>query len=152
MFSRTGGMWTELAQPIREQNGQVEQPGLRGHFAPGGPVVSVCGEMYGQTQKREFESPKIVIHSKGKDRFSAEKRSFFWSCWADSNRRPHPYQLIGRVRFAAFRAFCALFYPDRRALRHSFVHWFRCLISPCGSRCGSGLKFLKVCATINNNK
>ena len=76
----------------------------------------------------------------------------FWSCYPDSNWGPHPYQLIGRVRFAAFRAFCALFYPDRRALRHSFVHWFRCLISPCGSRCGSGLKFLKVCATINNNK
>ena len=76
LFSRTGGMWTELAQPIREQNGQVEQTSLRGQNAPGGPFFSVCGEIYGQTQKRKFKLPKIVIHSKGKDRFSAEKRSF----------------------------------------------------------------------------
>ena len=29
--------------------------------------------------------------SKGKVLFSLENRTF-WSCWADSNRRPHPYQ------------------------------------------------------------
>ena len=115
-------------------------------------LFSVCGWLCGQRQKPEFKSSRIVAESKENIRFFRRKADILWSCWADSNWRPHPYQLIGRVRFAAFRAFCALFYPDRRALRHSFVHWFRCLISPCGSRCGSGLKFLKVCATINNNK
>ena len=45
----------------------------------------------------------------------------FWSCWADLNRRPHPYQLIGRVRSAAFGAFLLFFCPERRAIRYSCV-------------------------------
>ena len=32
------------------------------------------------------------LKSKEKVLFSLENRTF-WSCWADSNRRPHPYQL-----------------------------------------------------------
>ena len=34
-----------------------------------------------------------------------------WSCWADSNRRPHPYQLIGNLQSAAAEGFPALFAP-----------------------------------------
>ena len=66
-----------------------------------------------------------------------------WSCWADSNRRPHPYQLIGRVGFAAFGRFCALSGSEYHPFRHSCVRCFRPLISPCGSRCGSAGKNLK---------
>lgn len=61
----------------------------------------------------------------------------FWSCWADSNRRPHPYQLIGRMRFSAFHAYCALSSPECHPFQHSCVRYLRCFVSPCGSRCGS---------------
>ena len=33
------------------------------------------------------ELPKIV-----KTRYPLQDNGFSWSCWADSNRRPHPYQ------------------------------------------------------------
>ena len=68
---------------------------------------------------------------------SVGTQGFQWSCWADSNRRPHPYQLIGRIGFAAFRPFCTLFAPGCHPFRNSCVHCLRPLVSPCGSRCGS---------------
>ena len=37
-----------------------------------------------------FTTPLEIINAK-KPPFSL-KGWFFWSCWADSNRRPHPYQ------------------------------------------------------------
>ena len=146
-------MWTELAQPIREQNGQVEQPGLRGHFAPGGPVVSVCGEMYGQTQKREFESPKIVIHSKGKDRFSAEKRSFFGAAGrirtADLILTKRPWNFFLTI----FRALWP--YPLQSAcFPPLFDHKVSvCFTAVCGWLCGQsvgavGSRDLTVCTNV----
>ena len=35
----------------------------------------------------------------------------FWSCWADLNRRPHPYQLIENLSALDFQRFPALFAP-----------------------------------------
>ena len=61
----------------------------------------------------------------------------FWSCYPDSNWGPHPYQLIGRIGFAAFRPFCTLFAPGCHPFRNSCVHCLRPLVSPCGSACGS---------------
>ena len=61
----------------------------------------------------------------------------FWSCYPDSNWGPHPYQLIGRMRFSTFQAYCALSGPECHPFRHSCVRYFRPLVSPCGSRCGS---------------
>ena len=49
-----------------------------------------------------------------------------------------PYQLIGRIGFAAFRPFCTLFAPGCHPFRNSCVHCLRPLVSPCGSACGSG--------------
>ncbi len=62
---------------------------------------------------------------------------FLQRCWADLNRRPHPYQIARAVILTVFRTFCGLFYPLAHALRRSCFHCFRPLISPCGSRCGS---------------
>ena len=44
------------------------------------------------------KNPQNRIHSKSckKQKKTPETVGFqvlFWSCWADSNRRPHPYQL-----------------------------------------------------------
>ena len=36
-----------------------------------------------------------------------------WSCWADSNRRPHPYQLIGNPETAGVQQFPGLFVPGK---------------------------------------
>ena len=47
------------------------------------------------------------------------------------------YQLIGRVRSPAFQTFCTLSGPECHPFRHSCVRYFRPLVSPCGSRCGS---------------
>ena len=61
----------------------------------------------------------------------------FWSCYPDLNWGSHPYQLTGRVRFSAFRTFCILFRLASHSLWHAYVHRFRPLVSPRGSRCGS---------------
>ena len=74
---------------------------------------------------------------KQETRYPLRENGFLWSCYPDLNRRPHPYQLIGRMRSHAFGTFCALFRPVSHALRHSCVHCFRPLVSPCGSACGS---------------
>ena len=96
------------------------------------PTVSACGSRCGSgflthTVKQLFatkKSPKTEVFGD------------FWSCYPDLNRRPHPYQLIGRMRFSVFRAFCALSGPECHPFRPSCVRYFRPLISPCGSRCG----------------
>ena len=42
-----------------------------------------------------------VAHTKQKPLKSCDSSGNCWSCWADSNRRPHPYQCEQRL-FAAF--------------------------------------------------
>ena len=37
----------------------------------------------------------------------------FWSCWADSNRRPHPYQVIKCHPAVAVQGFAGVFAPKR---------------------------------------
>ncbi len=64
---------------------------------------------------------------------------FHWSCWADSNRRPHPYQLIGSPGSAAVQRFRGIFVAEGHGLWSFSVHWFRSLVSPCGSACGSSV-------------
>ena len=36
----------------------------------------------------------------------------FWSCWADSNRRPHPYQEIFDIFYNNFYLFLVIFVPN----------------------------------------
>ena len=36
-------------------------------------------------------------------------QGFQWSCWADSNRRPHPYQQLWKLQSVALQGFLALF-------------------------------------------
>ena len=70
---------------------------LSGHF---GVWVTVWVRVFDPYRKTTFcnkKSPKTEVFED------------FWSCWADLNRRPHPYQLIGRVRSAAFGAFLLFF-------------------------------------------
>ena len=62
----------------------------------------------------------------------------FWSCWADSNRRPHPYQLIAHPRNASIWQFGGIFVPEKRRQWCFPLHCLRPLISYCGSGCGSG--------------
>ena len=39
---------------------------------------------------------------------------FLWSCWADSNCRPHPYQLPQSLPAPAVQGFSAIFCPKRK--------------------------------------
>ncbi len=87
--------------------------------------------------RAKIQTIKNSCEKQRKHPLFTRKVGVLWSCWADSNRRPHPYQLIGRVRFPAFGCFYAFSSPKDHTLWHTFVHWFRCLVFPCGSRCGS---------------
>ena len=84
-------------------------------------IIPRVGHGVGQAVDPHFD-PHIFQHFCNKKHRKPKFSMLFWSCWADSNCRPHPYQLIEKVRFAAFQAFCALFCPKRRAIQHSFVH------------------------------
>ena len=68
-------------------------------------------------------------------------QGFQWSCWADSNRRPHPYQLLKSPESTAFQCFRGLFIPEMCGLWSFSLHVFHPHVSPCGSRCGSSRKY-----------
>ena len=53
--------------------------------------LSACGSGCGSKLTHTLTHRLKRSKSKGKVLFSRENRTF-WSCWADSNRRPHPYQ------------------------------------------------------------
>ncbi len=55
------------------------------------PCISACGSGCGSKLTRPLTHESNPPKSKEKVLFSLENRTF-WSCWADSNRRPHPYQ------------------------------------------------------------
>ena len=74
-------------------------------------LFSVCGWLCGQRQKPEFKSSRIVAESKENIRFFRRKADIMWSCWADSNRRPHPYQLTESPQPVAVEGFWILFAP-----------------------------------------
>ena len=54
---------------------------------------------------------------------------FSWSCWADSNCRPHPYQLIGKPETAGVQQFPGVFVMEKFIFEpfHSiaFIRFFR---------------------------
>ena len=95
--------------------------------------------------------------------FSIENRSF-WSCWADSNRRPHPYQVIKCSPAVAVQGFAGIFTAKRMRSKT--------LCSMCSTRsfprvgqgvgqrrkeqrCGStfgGAKIVPFCAAVDNKR
>ena len=49
------------------------------------------GHGVGQVVAPHFD-PRLKVHFYSKKAPKTEVSDAFWSCWADSNRRPHPYQ------------------------------------------------------------
>ena len=49
-----------------------------------------------------------------------------WSCWADLNRRPHPYQAIFGVFYNNFRSFLVIFIPNNIVSRTFAMCSLRC--------------------------
>ena len=62
----------------------------------------------------------------------------FWSCWPDSNWRPHPYQPLWSMKTIVFRCFRAVFFRKKFLLRSSLQHCFQSQFTLRGSSCGSG--------------
>ena len=60
----------------------------------------------------------------------------FWSCWADSNRRPHPYQDIFGVFYNNFRLFLAVFIPNNVVSRTFVKCSLRCFHACLWRNCG----------------
>ena len=57
----------------------------------------------------------------------------FWSCYPDLNWGPHPDQLIGILSIIDLQDFPAIFLSKGWDPQHSYVHYFRPLVSLCGS-------------------
>ena len=62
-------MWTELAQPIREQNGQVEQPGLRGKMPPEARLFLSVAKYMVKHKSGNLNCPKLLQILKEKTAF-----------------------------------------------------------------------------------
>ena len=63
-------------------------------MASGTPLCSVCVVFY---VVNGISKNRIQPKSREKEKKTPEIRRFqvcFWSCWADLNRPPHPYQAI----------------------------------------------------------
>ena len=73
------------------KKGQTKKTGLRRKNTFGDPFFSVCGLLCGQSVDHLSLLSQNATKCKEKPPFLYEK-AVFWSCWADSNRRPHPYQ------------------------------------------------------------
>ena len=76
-----------------------------------------------------FVAPFIVngaLEEKVKTRYPLRDNGFPWSCWADSNRRPHPYQEIFGAFYNIFRLFLVVFVPSNVVSR---------TFEKCGLRC-----------------
>ena len=73
----------------------IKTPERKPNFLSGAlslfPRISACGSGCGSTLIHTLTHRLNWSKSKEKVLFSIENRTF-WSCWADSNRRPHPYQ------------------------------------------------------------
>ena len=83
--------------------------GLRGQNSPGGPFVLCLWLVLWSSRCPQVLMPQKSNKNKENRPLFKRKTVDLWSCWADLNRRPHPYQLIGRVRSAAFGAFLLFF-------------------------------------------
>ena len=60
----------------------------------------------------------------------------FWSCWADSNCRPHPYQEIFCVFYNNFRLFLVVFVPNNVVFRTFAGRSLRCFHTCLWWNCG----------------
>ena len=73
----------------------IKTPERKPNFLSGAlslfPRISACGSGCGSKLTHTLTHRLNWSKSKEKVLFSIENRTF-WSCWADSNRRPHPYQ------------------------------------------------------------
>ena len=76
----------DVSQSKRDE--RTEYPSA--HLSPF-PRISACGSGCGSTLTHTLTHRLNWSKSKEKALLSIESRAF-WSCWADSNRRPHPYQ------------------------------------------------------------
>ena len=116
---------------------RIAQTGLQGQSALGGPSFSCLWLVLWSKAKAKIQTTRNSCKKQRKRPLFKQKAGVLWSCYPDSNWGPHPYQLIGRMRFSTFQAYCALSGPECHPFRHSCVRYFRPLVSPCGSRCGS---------------
>ena len=90
------GAYFALPETIkRYQNEEIEPLGGEQRSRPVALQVlamfPTCGSRCGSKLSHTLTHRLNWSKSKEKVLFSRENRTF-WSCWADSNRRPHPYQ------------------------------------------------------------
>ena len=93
----------------------IKTPERKPNFLSGAlslfPRISACGSGCGSKLPRPLIHRLNRLKSKEKVLFSIENRTF-WSCWEDSNRRPHPYQPIFDDFYNNFRLFLVVFVPN----------------------------------------
>ena len=70
-------MWTELAQPIREQNGQVEQTGLRGKMPPEARLFLSVAKYMVKRKSGNLNRPKLLYIAREKTAFQLKSGLFF---------------------------------------------------------------------------
>ena len=87
--------WAISWRSLCKRQNNAEKPDRNGNFLSGTlrpfPMLSYCGSGCGSSLTHTLTHRLNPENSKEKVLFSEENRTF-WSCWADSNRRPHPYQ------------------------------------------------------------
>ena len=72
---------------------RIAQTGLQGQSALGGPSFSCLWLVLWSKAKAKIQTARNSCKKQRKRPLFKQKADVLWSCWADSNRRPHPYQL-----------------------------------------------------------
>ena len=97
--------------------------------------ISRVGHGVGQAVDPHFD-PHIFQHFCNKKHRKPKFSMLFWSCWADSNCRPHPYQEIFGVFYNNFRLFLVVFIPNNVVSRTFVKCSLRCFHACLWWNCG----------------
>ena len=95
-----------------------------------------CRKIQQRGRSCQNKQHQKVAKNKRKHPKSEDFRCFSWSCWADSNRRPHPYQAIFGVFYNNFCLFLVVFVPKQMVFRTFLKCSLRCFHACLWWNCG----------------
>ena len=95
------------------KTGRLSNRASGGILPPEARLFLSVAKCMAKRKSGNLNRPKLLYIAREKTAFQLKSGLFFWSCWADSNRRPHPYQATLELFSNYFSCFMAISAPIR---------------------------------------